>query len=144
VSTGVDVFDTTIQKSIALLKDVSGEFGWPEERRQQAYSALRCVLHVFRDRLPITETANFAAQLPMLVREFYYEGWKPENVPKKCFARSFSAKFKNSFSFRFEGGMERLVSGIMTALSRHIEPRTFEEIKQELPHDLADLLRPAA
>lgn len=36
MSTGVDVFDTTIQKTINLLNDICDEFGWPEERRLQA------------------------------------------------------------------------------------------------------------
>jgi uncharacterized protein (DUF2267 family) len=92
MSTGVDVFDTTLQKTIALLKDICNEFGWPEERRQQAYSALRSVLHAIRDRLPVIEAANFAAQLPMLVRGFYYEGWKPESVPIKMHRQEFFAE----------------------------------------------------
>lgn len=144
MSTGVEVFDSTIQKTIALLKDVSAEFGWPEERRQQAYSALRSVLHAVRDRLPVTEAANFAAQLPMLVRGFYYEGWKPESVPKKMHRQEFLAEVQKQFQFSVDGGAERLVNGIMRVLTRHIEPHTLEKIKTEMPHDLADLLRPAA
>ncbi len=144
MSTGVDVFDTTLQKTIALLNDISEEFGWPEERRQQAYTALRSVLHALRDRLAITEAANFAAQLPMLVRGFYYEGWKPESVPRKIHREEFLDEVHKQFQFAVDGGMDRLVIGVLTTLSRHIEPRTFDKIKQELPQDVADLLRPAA
>ena len=144
MSTGVDVFDTTIQKTINLLNDICGEFGWPEDRRFQAYKALRSVLHEIRDRLPVTESANFAAQLPMLVRGFYYEGWKPESVPKKVHRQEFLDEIQKHFQLAVEGGAARLVNGVLRALSRHIEPGIIDAIKEELPADLRSLLSPAA
>ncbi len=144
MSTRVDVFDTTIQKTINLLNDICGEFGWPEERRFQAYKALRSVLHEIRDRLPVTESANFAAQLPMLVRGFYYEGWKPESVPKKVHRQEFLDEIQATFQLAVDGGPERLVNGVLLALSRHIEPGIIDDIKEEFPADLRSLLSPAA
>jgi uncharacterized protein (DUF2267 family) len=143
MSTGMEVFDTTLQKTNNLLNDVCHEFGWPEERKHQAYSALRAVLHALRDRLPVTEAANFAAQLTMLVRGFYYEGWKPESVPKKMHRQEFLDGVRKQFQYSVDGGAERLVNGVLRALGRHIEPRTLEDIKEELPEDIAELL-PAA
>jgi len=35
------------------------------------------------DRLPITIAANFAAQLPELLRGVFYDGWSPSRVPIK-------------------------------------------------------------
>lgn len=43
----------------------------------QAYTILRVVLHSLRDRLRVDEVAHLSAQLPMLVRGFFFEGWKP-------------------------------------------------------------------
>lgn len=51
------------------------------ESRAQAYSLLRAVLHAIRDRLTVDEAVDFASQMPMLVRGFYYEGWKPSLAP---------------------------------------------------------------
>lgn len=50
--------------------------------RRYAYRALRAVLHVLRDRLPVDESAQLAAQLPELVRGVYYEGWRPSATPQ--------------------------------------------------------------
>ena len=44
-------------------------------------SGLRAVLHALRDRLPVAEAAHLGAQLPMLVRGFYYDCWKPAGAP---------------------------------------------------------------
>ena len=144
MSTGVDVFDTTIQKTINLLNDIRGEFGWPEERRFQAYKALRSVLHEIRDRLPVTESANFAAQLPMLVRGFYYEGWKPESVPRKTHRQEFLDDIQRNFQLTVNGGPAALVDGVLRALSGHIESHIFDHIKEELPTDLRYLFNLAA
>src|ERR1700716_965562 len=50
-------------------------FGWRD--RHTAYRALRAILHALRDRLTVDEVAQLAAQLPMLIRGLYYEGWDP-------------------------------------------------------------------
>ena len=70
---GFPVLDATVQKTNHLLKHIEGAYGWPKERRNQSYAALRSVLQTLRERLTVEETAQFAAQLPMLVRGLYYE-----------------------------------------------------------------------
>ena len=55
--------------------------GWDD--RQKAYMTLRSILHALRDRLPPAEAVDLGAQLPMLMRGFYYEGWHPANKPRK-------------------------------------------------------------
>jgi uncharacterized protein (DUF2267 family) len=77
----VDSLNATFQKTHEWLDDLAREGGFMHE--SQAYSALRSVLHALRDRLTIDEAAHLAAQLPMLVRGFYYEGWKPAATPHK-------------------------------------------------------------
>ena len=62
-SSGLAVFDTTLQKTNAWLKEVMDELGSSD--RHQAYLALRAVLHALRDRLTVEEVAQLGAQLPM-------------------------------------------------------------------------------
>jgi uncharacterized protein (DUF2267 family) len=50
---------------------------------------LRVVLQTLRDRLPLNLVVYFSAQLPMLVRGLYYEGWEPSNVPIKMSREQF-------------------------------------------------------
>jgi uncharacterized protein (DUF2267 family) len=51
--------------------------------RPAAYRALRATLHALRDRLTVEEVAQLGAQLPILVRGVYYEGWNPTGKPLK-------------------------------------------------------------
>ena len=58
-----------------------GRHGGPHtDDRHLAYVALRATLHALRDRLGPENAVHLAAQLPMLLRGLYYEGWRLASV----------------------------------------------------------------
>ena len=65
-TTGYRAFDTTVEKTNLVLKSIEEGYGWPKERRQQSYDALRAVLHALRDRMPVSEAADLGAQLSVV------------------------------------------------------------------------------
>jgi uncharacterized protein (DUF2267 family) len=76
--TGVGAFDRTMQKTHIWLNAIMNGLSVD---RETAYSALRATLHTLRDRLPIEAAVHLGAQLPMLVRGMFYEGYKPSSTP---------------------------------------------------------------
>jgi uncharacterized protein (DUF2267 family) len=84
-STGLEVFDKTVQTTDAWLNEIMEVIG-PD--RHRAYRVLAAVLHSLRDRLTVNEAAQLGAQLPILVRGIYYDRWhdpagKPERLRHK-------------------------------------------------------------
>jgi uncharacterized protein (DUF2267 family) len=73
-TTGLPVFDTTVQETNLWLKAIME--GLHTDDRHLAYIALRATLHALRDRIGPENAVHLAAQLPMLVRGLYYEGWR--------------------------------------------------------------------
>jgi len=81
MTTGLDTFDRTVQESNLWLKDVMERLNTHD--RHHAYSTLRAVLHALRDRIGPENAAHLGAQLPMLLRGLFYEGWDPTGKPTK-------------------------------------------------------------
>jgi uncharacterized protein (DUF2267 family) len=71
----VDALVNSMQKTQEWLRDVALELG--EEDKQHAYAVLRATLHTLRDRLTVEQNAHLAAQLPLVLRGTYFEGWQP-------------------------------------------------------------------
>lgn len=138
-TTGLDVFDSTLQKTNSWLNDIMQELGW-EGERQRAYLALRSVLHALRDRLTIEEALDLGAQLPMLVRGFYYEGWKTAGKPLKERRRAdFLAHIAHDFRDDKRRDPEAIARAVFTVIARHASAGEIEDIKRILPAELREL-----
>jgi uncharacterized protein (DUF2267 family) len=135
--TGYRSFETTVDKTNRLLREIEQECGWPKERRNQSYAALRAVLHALRDRLPVEESAQLAAQLPMLVRGLYYDGWDPSRVPIKMNRDEFMERVRREFPFDVAGGIEPLTSTVLRALKLYGTEGEWEDVKASMPKELA-------
>jgi uncharacterized protein (DUF2267 family) len=139
--TGYRSFDTTVDKTNRILNHIEEAYGWPKERRNQSYNALRAVLHALRDRLTVDEAAHFAAQLPMLVRGLYYDGWDPSRVPKKMNREEFLEQIRKEMApYEIKGGLEGLVHTVVRALRLYISDGEWGDVEAEMPRDLAAML----
>jgi uncharacterized protein (DUF2267 family) len=136
---GAAPFTATLDKTNHVLREIEEAYGWPRDRRNQSYAALRAVLHAVRDRLTVTEAADLAAQLPMLIRGLYYEGWKPTRVPVKLDKEEFLARVRGEFPYTVEGGMEQLVQRVLAALRSYVTDGEWNDIRSSLPQDVAAL-----
>jgi uncharacterized protein (DUF2267 family) len=136
--TGLAAFDSTIQTTNVWLNDILLRLRWQDHHR--AYHALRAVLHVLRDRLPVDQVAALAAQLPMLVRGFYYEGWHPHGKPvKERHKEAFLAHV--AAAFRDDPGIdpEQVTKAVLQVLTRHVTAGEVEAVKHSLPAELRAL-----
>jgi uncharacterized protein (DUF2267 family) len=140
VATGYPSVDTTVDKTNRVLKEIEQAYGWPKERRNQSYAALRAVLHTLRDRLTVEECAQFAAQLPTLIRGIYYEGWDPSRVPVKMDADEFLSRIRQALRYEVQGGIQPLARTVLRALRNHVTEGEWDDIKASLPNELAGIL----
>lgn len=139
-STGLATFDNTIQETNELLKEIEVSMGWTD-RREQSYSALRVVLQALRDRLPLVEAVNLAAQLPMLIRGLFYEGWNVSDVPIKMDKEEFLDRIRENFVYSIDASISDMVKIVLLVVMESIDLAEAEKIKAVLPKDVADLIK---
>ncbi|NIP71838.1 MAG: DUF2267 domain-containing protein [Gammaproteobacteria bacterium] len=137
-STGLEVFDTTLHKTSVWLGDLMRELD--SDDRHKAYMALRAVLHTLRDRLMVDEAVNLGAQLPMLIRGFYYEGWRPSGKPLKYrHKEDFLRHVQEELPGFTEKDLEQVVSAVFRVLSGHVTGGEVEEVKHQMPPEVREL-----
>jgi uncharacterized protein (DUF2267 family) len=134
-----EIFDTSLQKTQVWLNDVMSELDW-SDRPQKAYTALRAVLHALRDRLTVEEAVQLGAQLPMLIRGLYYEGWTLKGKPhKERHTEDFFDHIKKAFKDDAAVDPGTVVRAVFRVLVRHTSPGEIEDVKHILPKPLQEL-----
>jgi uncharacterized protein (DUF2267 family) len=68
------------------------------QSKNSAYQALRGTLHALRDRLPKEEAVQLAAQLPLLIKGMYYDGWTLRDKPEKFEKEEFEKECTSSLT----------------------------------------------
>lgn len=112
--------------------------------RHLAHRVLRTWLHALRDRLTVDVAANFAAQLPELLRGIYYDGWDPSAVPVKYDREGYINRFVQEAKVTAEE-VPRIAPAVATVVREHVSPGQLEAALNQLPHDIrALLLQPTA
>jgi len=106
-------------------------------RALRAYVLLRAVLHALRDHPAVDACAHLAAQLPTLVRGFYYEGWHPADKPLKYrdqaeFKRLVAAEAPRIPEEALDDGIE----AVLKVLSEKATPGEIRKVKSSLPKQL--------
>ena len=131
----LEIFNNTMQKTHVWLRELMAELDGEDEHK--ACLALRAVLHTLRDRLTVEEAVQLAAQFPMLVRGFYYEGWNPTGKPlKERHQEDFLAHVKSHFKNDDRVVPEKVVRAVFKLLAKHVSQGEIEDVAHTLPGEL--------
>ena len=136
MTTGLDTFDKTVQESNLWLKDVRERLNTYD--RHHAYSTMRALLHALRDRIGPQNAAHLGAQLPMLLRGLFYEGWDPTGKPTKerhesAFLAHIARELPRAAG---PGEIEQGALAVLDVLSKHIDRGAAVKLAAILPQDL--------
>ena len=136
--TGLQSLDATINKTQRWIAEVRD--GLEIEDRERALAALRAVLHVLRDHLPLQAAVALGAQLPLLVRGMYYENWQPEAKHSKPHSKTDVALLVAAeLPWATESDLEKLTRTVFAVVRRHIAEDEFYKVLHILPRGLSEL-----
>jgi uncharacterized protein (DUF2267 family) len=138
--TGVSNLDASIDKTNTWLAEIAREFGTKD--RRLAYRVLRAWLHALRDRLPVPIAANFAAQLPELLRGVFYDGWSPSRVPVKFGPAEYVQRFVRDAGIH-ETDVPHAASLVTRTVRHHVSAGALDEALAALPSGIRQITEPA-
>jgi uncharacterized protein (DUF2267 family) len=139
----LESIDRTVQLTHIWINDLDSRLGW--ESKARSYRLLRTVLQVLRDWLPTNESADFAAQLPELLRGAYYEHWRPATTPVKQRSKDkFLERVDDAFRADPMIDTSDAVSAVFVLLSEKIAQGEVKDVRQSLPADIRALWPSAA
>jgi len=119
------------------IDDLQRGLGWHDPDR--VYSALVATLHAIRDALPQNEAVYIGAQLPVLLRGLYYDGWHP--------SRRTALRSQSSFIERIQDGVHRdpaidaeyVARAVLAVLAARLPAGELEDAKAATPRPLHNL-----
>lgn len=141
--TGLRNIDSSMQKTNEWLHEICDELHIDD--RQAAYHVLRGTLHALRDNLNTGANANFASQLPLIVRGIYFEGWTPaderfKDGPKSLSLDAFLERIEQDLMTQQIQDPQRAAKAVFGVIKRHMTQSQVQKLKDQLKADVKVML----
>jgi uncharacterized protein (DUF2267 family) len=139
----------TINELKAIQKTINDTNEWINElmssydfeNEEEAFLLMRATLKTIRDRINPNEAHHLGAQLPALIRGFYYEGWNPNKNPLNFETTDgFISTVKSNLAGHDNIDLEMAVPEAMRIIFERIGSGQADHVKQNLPAQVQEFL----
>lgn len=135
---GLEVIDHTVQLTHEWIKELRERLDWSSSR--DALRLMRVTLAQIRDHISHEEVAQLGAQMPLLVRGMYYEGWSPARTPSPDrSAETFLAAIEERMDDVQEWRGTKDIQAVFRLLEARISDGELADVKANLPRHIRDL-----
>ncbi|MHC2990663.1 hypothetical protein OB13_03340 [Pontibacter sp. HJ8] len=138
-------FEDNKKDAIVLLQSVAQELNTDDMNK--AGRIFRAVLQSIRDRLPVIDAVQFAAQLPIFWKGIYFDQYDPEKVPVRIRDAQEWLNYirnKNAFAanndFQQDEEIAAAFKGVFQALQNQITDGQLQKVKESLDEEIQELL----
>lgn len=134
----IHVFERTTHEAHEWVNELAGRTGWTNER--EVLRLLRTVLAKIRDHLPVNEMAQFSAQLPILLRGMFFEGWQAKLTPiHERHVADFVADVEDAIGnvIDYQGVTD--IKAVFNVVNARISRGEVNDVRSCLPQELRDL-----
>ena len=137
-STGIPAFPHAAQQAQQWVNELSEDLNWTDKGR--AYRLFKAVLHAVRDWISPEEAADLSAQMPLLIRGVFFEGWDPMKAPAVHRKRAdFIARVQGDFVHDPLVLPAEDVGKVLALLERHLPGGEIMQVRQSMPKSMRAL-----
>ena len=138
-------FEDNIKNASVLLQEVANELHTDDLNK--AGRIFRAVLQSIRDRLPVTDAVQFAAQLPIFCKGIYFDQYDPDKAPTQIRDAQEWINYirnKNAFAanndFQQDEEITAAFKAVFQVLQRNMTDGQLQKVKESLNQDIQELL----
>ena len=139
-------FDKYAQEGNTFINNLAKELEHPEETGRTGM-VLRAVLHSLRERITMSESLHLLSQLPMFLKAIYADNWKFREKPLRINTKDefitevedYQKQFGEQ-DFNWEKSTEEIIKIVFRTLDTYVSKGEFQDITDQLPKELKDLL----
>ncbi|MFY0691085.1 MAG: DUF2267 domain-containing protein [Paracoccaceae bacterium] len=137
-SKGLEIIDHSAQLTHEWVNELVERLDWSNHK--DALRLLRATLRGVRDHISHDEMAQLSAQLPLLIRGMYYEGWVPHQTPlKDRKLSSFVAAIEETVSDVLDYRGTQDIKTVFKLLNARISRGEANDVRANLPEDIRAL-----
>lgn len=135
---GLEVIDHTVQLTHEWINELRDRLDWYSSR--DALRLMRVTLAQVRDHITHEEIAQLSAQMPLLVRGMFFEGWTPAKTPvKDRSADTFIEMIEEQVSEVQEWRGAADITAVFEMLNARISAGEIANVKANLPKHIRAL-----
>ncbi|WP_020403308.1 DUF2267 domain-containing protein [Gracilimonas tropica] len=132
-----DLFDQNIKDTYEWIDLIASKLGL-EERPDTAWNILREVMHIIRDRITINEVLHLSAQLPVLIRGMYFEGYSISAKPRKFHVDEVEERIRKALMGTTGIEAQKAFGAVLTTLYNRVSEGELNDIRGTLPKDIRE------
>ncbi len=139
-------FEKYAQEGNTFVHNLAKDLDHPDEIGRTGM-ILRAVLHSLRERITISESLHLLSQLPMFLKAIYVDNWKYREKPLRLNTKqdfiSEVEEHQKQFGeqeFNWKKSTEEIIRIVFKSLDTYVSQGEFQDITDQLPKDLKDLL----
>ncbi|MGZ5279268.1 MAG: DUF2267 domain-containing protein [Pseudobdellovibrionaceae bacterium] len=142
--TGTRNIDEAVHKLNGWLLELMKAMNW--DSRERALSAYRATLHTVRDLLPDNNVVHFGAQLPLILKGIFYDGWtlKTRPIYQVHTASQFYdlVRFElGSANLKFDNEtIRQFTKAIFQTMTKHMGEKEMRKVKALLRENVRDII----
>lgn len=137
MSTTISGFTQAANQAQQWVNELADDLGWS---RRRTHRLLRVVLHALRDWLTTAEMADLAAQLPVLIRGIYFEGWKPSEAPADDRRKeAFVQRVMRDLAEEPPDDADEAIAAVFALLDRHLDSGELLQVRASMKKALRQL-----
>lgn len=135
---GLEVIDHSVHLTHEWINELAERLGWSSKR--SALRLMRITLRHVRDHLVVNEVAHVSAQLPIVIRGFFFEGWVPKQTPiKERNVQDFVTFITEQMAEAEEYRGRDDIKCVFDLLNNRISRGEVEDVRSTLPTSIRDL-----